>query len=834
MFKHRIDNVSTYRGISRLLSGRWLPLLTFLAIQAGPSFAQSPPFVVTGPQISLRPGCTLKPTESLPGILTTSCVSISYASDSPIAQSRYMMVPRGNLEFDLPVSSTVAKPVKGGLDIEFSVNMTVTGPNPGENISQLTTAVGFMNAGQATLRIPVNVDWAESLVSFQIAITEQWCLRGTQKNGEPNCTYGQGSFSGPDLSAATNGGNWIGAEWPNLTPDAFLVVATPAAAFQLSIIPTTIVYGPLGNGPNAASSYGVTEITASNQQFTDTQDQTHGLINDDKTQYQYGVTLSLSGKGDSKDKIAAGYTDSQSWDDSTETDSQNSYATSQSVAFETQSNATFTVIPTPGQPSLDKVSSDTQPFWSDVILGVANPQYALWDYPAGPVIQALGGASLVFMPIRQLDHCAKAPAAIEPVALTPVQWTPSSVFAQGSVILDANNNIQVVTSSGGVSGSAAPAWNSTKRGTTTDGSITWTNEQTDFVIYRGSVPQNTVDYLQVGPWQPNQVYPLGAVLLGPASIEVATTAGISGTSAPNWNRADESTTPDGTVIWTNEQDHLVVSAGPAASHQSAFQWLTSDNCNDYLSLDQFYVSQAQSATPIAYDVLGSMLSLAPTNEYTYSTQNKTTSSGGVTNSSKLTTITTAVRSNSNSLSGTVDYGLDLLGGVLGIELTGSRTGTSTATSTWTTVDSQALQSATTTTGQTMASTTIQDMGSEPSIPVNILLDSIFMGIAVQDTNLQPALTKAAARTASFQEALPAKYRGLPVVATGHSSMSLQEEGSPEPTDYVQQTNYGFAIAVSKPRSTPEIEQRLREHHVAGAHQHEQRGIPAPPPPSTKY
>jgi hypothetical protein len=824
----------------RIIGGKGL---AFLALLTGLAFAQSPPFVITGPQVSLRPGCTLGPLESPPPALTTTCVSIAYAPDSSISQNRYVLV----LEFDSPVSSAVAKLIKGGVTAQFTVTVNVAGPNPGEFISQASLEAMFHDKGDATLRIPVNVDWAESIVSFQIEVAETVCLPGFDSHGDPNCKHGQGTFPGPDLSAITSSGNWIGSQWPTpLTNDAFLVVATPAASFQLPIIPTTIVYGPLGNGPNAASTYSVTEVTATNQQFSNSHDQTLGVTSDDKTELQGGMTISLSppkaGENDDRVvcgqdtgcKLSLGFTYAGAWDQSTETDNQNSYGTSKSVSFETQKQFTITVVPTPGQPPLDQITPDAQPFWADVILGVANAQYALWDYPAGPVIQPLGGASLVTLPIRQLDRCANAPGAIEPAAFSPGQWAPSSTFNQGTAILDSNHNIQVLTSSGGVTGTTAPIWNTTDGGVTTDGSITWTNEQSQFGIYRGSVVQDNVQYLRLGPWEPNQFYPAGSVVRGPASIEVATIGGISGASVPNWNKADESTTTDGTVIWTNEQDHLVVSAGPVASHQSALQWLTADNCKAYLSLDQFYVNKAQSATPIAYDVLGSMLSLVPNDVYTYSNQNKTASTFGDSNTSKLTTQVTSVASHSLSVSGAINFGLNLAGSVLGIDLSGSDTHNWSTTTSNTTVDSQTLESAQTVTGQVMSSTTIQDLGSEQSIPVNILQDSIFLGIAVQDTNLHSTPHTQAATTVSYREALPQQFRSLPIVPVGHSSASIEGNGSSEPTDYVQQTNYGFAVIVSKPHDTPEVEEQVHAHQTVDAGSHEQRVIPAPPPPSTQY
>jgi len=57
-------------------------------------------------------------------------------------------------------------------------------------------------------------------------------------------------------------------------------------------------------------------------------------------------------------------------------------------------------------------------------------------------------------------------------------WQPESMYLPGSLISDANLNLQI-TSVGGLSGMAAPVWNPTPNGYTTDGSsslaISWRN-----------------------------------------------------------------------------------------------------------------------------------------------------------------------------------------------------------------------------------------------------------------------------------------------------------------------------------------------------------------------
>lgn len=54
-------------------------------------------------------------------------------------------------------------------------------------------------------------------------------------------------------------------------------------------------------------------------------------------------------------------------------------------------------------------------------------------------------------------------------------WAAATVYVNGTVILDSNGNLELVTSASGTSGATVPTWNATIGGTTTDGPITWTN-----------------------------------------------------------------------------------------------------------------------------------------------------------------------------------------------------------------------------------------------------------------------------------------------------------------------------------------------------------------------
>jgi phage tail sheath protein FI len=132
-------------------------------------------------------------------------------------------------------------------------------------------------------------------------------------------------------------------------------------------------------------------------------------------------------------------------------------------------------------------------------------------------------------------------------------WGASTSYQLQSMVIDPNGNEQVVTAAG-TSAASRPNWNPAVDGTTTDGTVTWTNQ--------GPVT------LQL--WQSNKQYRQGQVIFDGIHLQRVTAGAVGATSggaAPNpWNGTPDQTTNDGGLTWTNETPALAGVAGWLANH----------------------------------------------------------------------------------------------------------------------------------------------------------------------------------------------------------------------------------------------------------------------------
>jgi len=127
------------------------------------------------------------------------------------------------------------------------------------------------------------------------------------------------------------------------------------------------------------------------------------------------------------------------------------------------------------------------------------------------------------------------------ISLIDTPWKPNTVYVAGQQILSPNLSIETVVT-GGTSGASAPIWPSSAGTPTTDNGVVWIDQGR---LFAATLPG----------WVANNAYasPTGRILDSNGNVEVSSTPGTSGASAPTWSTTPGGTTPDGpnTLVWKN-------------------------------------------------------------------------------------------------------------------------------------------------------------------------------------------------------------------------------------------------------------------------------------------
>jgi hypothetical protein len=118
-------------------------------------------------------------------------------------------------------------------------------------------------------------------------------------------------------------------------------------------------------------------------------------------------------------------------------------------------------------------------------------------------------------------------------------WTAKTAYIVGQETLDSKLHIETVITAG-TSGTSVPIWGNSAGTTRTDGGVVWIN-------------QGAFSASPFATWLPSHSYSsaTGRIIDSNGNIEVSTTTGKSGSSAPTWNTTPGGTTSDHTVTWTN-------------------------------------------------------------------------------------------------------------------------------------------------------------------------------------------------------------------------------------------------------------------------------------------
>jgi hypothetical protein len=155
-----------------------------------------------------------------------------------------------------------------------------------------------------------------------------------------------------------------------------------------------------------------------------------------------------------------------------------------------------------------------------------------------------------------------------------IKWTASTAVASGKRIIDNNGNLETCTTAGTTGSSIPTAWSFTG-GTTTDGSVVWTESAgaPGMLHWFASASYATVgvSYLDTN-----------------GNIETVTTTGTSGSTQPTWPSTGScpgTTTIDGSVVWT-------CSLGTSSTAAS----IRTGGTEDWFGFE-FYLSARSSSQP---------------------------------------------------------------------------------------------------------------------------------------------------------------------------------------------------------------------------------------------
>lgn len=155
--------------------------------------------------------------------------------------------------------------------------------------------------------------------------------------------------------------------------------------------------------------------------------------------------------------------------------------------------------------------------------------------PAGHVQKATtGGTSGASIPtFSETGGTTNDPSFVVWTDQGSPAWAGTTAYALGAVILDGSGHIQQVTTAG-TSGSSTPTFSITG-GTTTDGTVTWTDRGTP-------------------AWSASTYYFAGSLIIdGSSHIQKATGAGLSGGSTPTFSTTGGTVNdPTGSVVWTDQ------------------------------------------------------------------------------------------------------------------------------------------------------------------------------------------------------------------------------------------------------------------------------------------
>ncbi|HEY1631500.1 MAG TPA: hypothetical protein VGF56_09295 [Rhizomicrobium sp.] len=280
------------------------------------------------------------------------------------------IAPTGSVVFQFNV-------LPGNQTIPLTCKIVVTATDPVDpSVVQTASGTVTVSGSAQTLNVPINLDSAGNTITF--------------------------SFFTSTSNRA------VSIDAPN--PATLSLAVTPIAGLQLEVLPVAILYSPLGNGTQAKSSLTMTTSTGSTATLSTTATQGTESTDDDKETLTTGVALQI---GSSVLSGKMGYSETDSWDQAVTTGFTQQNVNTFSLVTSESEGLTFNSGPPSGLPSIPNITTvENEPFWQDKIIVAIHAQYAIWDYPAGVVVQPIGSALMADLPLQKLAACRANPETV--------------------------------------------------------------------------------------------------------------------------------------------------------------------------------------------------------------------------------------------------------------------------------------------------------------------------------------------------------------------------------------------------------------------------------------
>lgn len=391
--------------------------------------------------------------QSLARVLVT--VTATDFEGAPIVPTVQSNPPVGNILCNSPVQTIGPLPpgtptppptaTASGKVTLFDFNSPQAAPGDAASGAQDTG-----NGAYGEIVIPLNVDWAISLLQFWVEVEQavpgsdpeytgrelptecngvcaimqswtNWAIFNTGNLGSQWFTAAQqemqqelqlGSSQAVPAPGCLQAEGYLNCQCPLY--EGVPASVLPAGAFQLKYIPLAIIYSGLGN--KADPTFTVTQLSGTTAQLQSQTNIVNSNTLDDKTTLNGQLGISTGGNNSNSGgggvNLGTSVSGSASWDTSIESSMGTQYGNQLTITNSTQLGNMMPNPFPPGWPSLSAATTDRsgRPFWNDLFVIAPNPQFLAWAYPGtgNNIIQPLGSEPYLTLNVGQLFACSSS------------------------------------------------------------------------------------------------------------------------------------------------------------------------------------------------------------------------------------------------------------------------------------------------------------------------------------------------------------------------------------------------------------------------------------------